>query len=104
MNLLEETPDTRPVEPCCCDDAITLDIDVQNMDAVVDVVITLSRVGANLVSLQADSGRVRVTFHATEFISRRLPSLLKALVPVLDVTRIEDQFLDRSGSRQDFRF
>ncbi len=92
MNLLEETQDTRSSDPFCYEDATTLDVDIQSMDAVVDVVITLSRVGASLVSLQADSGRVRVTFHATEFISRRLPSLLQSLVQVLDVTRIDDQY------------
>lgn len=69
--------------------ASTLDVRISTMDAVLDVVTTLGRVGASIVTLRAELGRVEVTFVANDLVTRRLPSLMQTIVPVTDVTIVE---------------
>lgn len=89
MNSLETKNTAHPHAQHDFDDAITLEMQVQDMNAVLDIMVTLGRVGAEVVSMRAESSRVCVTYRASEFVSRRLPSLLRTLVPVLDVTAIK---------------
>lgn len=89
MNLLEDAVTTPPFDSTCFDERITLDISIQNMDAILDIVTTLGRVGAKIVAISALGLRVHVTFDARELVARRLPSLLATIVPVQEVTVLE---------------
>lgn len=90
MNLLEDAVTTPPFDSTCFDQRVALDIKIRNMDAVLDIVTTLGRVGAKIVAISALGFRVHVTFDARELVARRLPSLLATIVPVQEVSVLKD--------------
>lgn len=90
MNLIEDAVTTPSFDSTCFDQRVTLDIKIRNMDAVLDIVTTLGRVGAEIVAISALRFRVQVTFDARELVARRLPSLLATIVPVQEVTVLKD--------------
>jgi len=89
MNTTANRLDRDPGAPIIADPPQeTLNIGLQNMDAVADVVTTLGRVNASIINMRAERCLVRLTYSATEPVARRLPSLLRSIVPVTSVAVI----------------
>jgi DNA-binding protein len=86
VNAASAAPKNRPFG----DDRVTLDLQVQAMEAVLDIVTTLGRVGAEIVAIRAIGNNVRVTFDARNLVAKRLPSLLETIIGVKTVCVADD--------------
>lgn len=63
----------------------TLSIAVHTLDAVMDVLTTLARLGATIEKINANEGKVEVSYQARKHVAARVPSLIQSLVSVTDV-------------------
>lgn len=55
------------------------------MNALLDVLATVSRLGASIVHVEASGNQVDLTATGREYVIRRLPSLFDGLVMVMEV-------------------
>lgn len=62
-----------------------LKLQLQSMNALLDILTTVSRLGASVVSVDARGNEVDLTAAGREYVIRRLPSLLDGLVMVTEV-------------------
>ena len=64
---------------------LTVQLSMQAMSCMLDIMVTVSRIGAQIVFVSAKENAAILSLKAKPFIIRRVPLLLKELVQVLDV-------------------
>lgn len=98
MIPLENAPTMATEEQLRFDVRTSLDVNVQTMEAILDIMTTLGRVGAKIVAINASGVRVRIVYDASAFVARRLPSLLETIIQVEAVKILEraESWLDQS--------
>ncbi|MEM7476616.1 MAG: hypothetical protein AAF483_16635 [Planctomycetota bacterium] len=77
----------RPARPMAREGWETdcLAVDITSMDAMMDVMTTVARLGAKTQALTADSNHLKLAFQARPHVARRLPMLVDNLPSVLGV-------------------
>lgn len=69
----------------CHDGRISLRVQLQTMDSLMDVLVTVSRVGASIESVAAANDQLELVALAREPIARRLPRLIEQVITVIAV-------------------
>lgn len=107
MEVIDEPTHRRPVQsgaaeivsmkgngpaPRCDAQAIgrvNLRIQLQAMDAMADVLVTVLRLGGTIESIAGADERLELVASARASVSRRMPGLIDQLIGVLDVDVLE---------------
>ena len=83
----QQSTQTKPIHPNQNQDRIssTVELKLHSMNGLMDVLVTISRIGANIDFVSAQANSVVLSVTAKPFIVKRIPSLLRELIEVLNV-------------------
>lgn len=80
--------DLRQTQPKKTENNGTFRLSLQSMSCLMDVMVTISRIGASLVYLGAKDNSAILSVSGKPFIIRRVPALLRELVEVLQIEEL----------------